>query len=34
MHSKSASIEIMMNDEADEVIEELYESFKKRYKKR
>ena len=31
MHSKSDSIEMMMNDEAEEVIEELFESLKKRY---
>ena len=30
MHSKSDNIEIMINDEADEVIEELVESLKKR----
>ena len=29
MHSKSDNIEIMMNNEADEVIEELFESLKK-----
>ena len=29
MHSKSDNIEIVMNDEADEVIEELFESLKK-----
>ena len=31
MHSESDNIEIMMNDEADEVIEELFETLKKRY---
>ena len=31
MHSKTDIIKIMMNDEADEVIEELFESLKKRY---
>ena len=31
MHSKSGSIEIMINDEADEVIEELLDSLKNRY---
>ena len=31
MHSKSDNIEIMMIDEVDEVIEELFESLKKRY---
>ena len=31
MHSESDSIEMMMNDEAEEVIEELFESLKKRY---
>ena len=31
MHSKSDNIEIMINDEADEVIKELYDSRKKRY---
>ena len=30
MHSKSDNIEIILNDEADEVIEELFESLKKR----
>ena len=28
---KSDNIEIMVNDEADEVIEEIFESLKKRY---
>ena len=31
IHSKSDNIEIMMNDETDKVIEELFESLKKRY---
>ena len=31
MHSKSDKIEIMMNDKADEIIEELYDSHKNRY---
>ena len=31
MHSKSDNIEIMMNDEADEVIKELFDSLKYRY---
>ena len=31
MHSKSDNIEIMINDEADEVIKELFDSFKNRY---
>ena len=31
MHSKTGDIEIMMNDEADEVVDELFESLKKRY---
>ena len=31
MHSKSDDIEIMMNDEADEVIKELFDSLKNRY---
>ena len=34
MHSKSDNIEIMMNGEADEVIEELFESLKKKYQNR
>ena len=29
MHSKSESIEIMINDELDEIIEEIFESLKK-----
>ena len=31
MHSKSDNIEIMINDEADEVIKELFKSLKKKY---
>ena len=31
MHSKSENIEIMMNNEADEIIEELFNSHKNRY---
>ena len=31
MHSISNNIEIMINDEADEVIKELFESLKNRY---
>ena len=31
MHSKSDSIEIMTNDEADEVVKELFDSLKSRY---
>ena len=31
MHSKSDNIEIMVNDEADEVIKELFESLKRRH---
>ena len=31
MHSKIDSIEIMMNDEADEVIKELFDSLKNGY---
>ena len=31
MHSKSDNIEIMINDDADEVIEELFKSLKNRY---
>ena len=27
MHSKSDNIEIMINDKADEIIEELFQSF-------
>ena len=32
MHLKSYNIEIMINDEADEVIEELFKSLKNRVK--
>ena len=31
MHSKSDNIEIMINDQADKFIKELFESLKKRY---
>ena len=31
MHSKSDNIEIMINDKADEVIKELFDSLKNRY---
>ena len=31
MHSKSDKIEIMINDEADEVIQEIFNSCKNRY---
>ena len=31
MHSKSDKIEIMINDEADEVIKELFDPLKNRY---
>ena len=31
MHSKSDSIEIMINDDAEEVIKELFDSLKNRY---
>ena len=31
MHSKSDNIEIMINDEADEVMEELFKSLLNRY---
>ena len=31
MHSKSANIEIMVNDKPDEVIEELFQSLLSRY---
>ena len=31
MHSKSDNLEIMINDEADEVIKELLDSFENRY---
>ena len=32
MHSKSDNIEIMINGEANEVIKELFDSLKNRYK--
>ena len=31
MHSKSDNIEIIFNDEADEVMKELFQSLKRRY---
>ena len=31
MHSKNGNIEIMINDEADEVMKELFDSLKNRY---
>ena len=31
MHSKIDNIEIMINDETDEIIKELFDSFKNRY---
>ena len=31
MHSKSDNIEIMINDDADEAIKNLFKSLKKRY---
>ena len=31
MHSKSYNIEIMINDEPDEVIKELFDALKNRY---
>ena len=31
MHSKKDNIEIMINDEADEIIKELFDSVKNRY---
>ena len=31
MHSKSGNIEIMINDETNEIIEELFQSLKDRY---
>ena len=34
MHSKSDNIEIMMGSETDEIIEDLFDSFLQRYKKR
>ena len=33
MHSKSDNIEIMISDEADEVMKNLFDSLKNRYKK-
>ena len=33
MHSESDNIEIIINDEADEVLKELFGSLKNRYKK-
>ena len=33
MHSKSDNIEVMINDEADEATEELFDSLKNRYQK-
>ena len=33
MHSKSDNIEIMMNDEADEIIEESFELLKRKISK-
>ena len=33
MHSKSDNIEIMISDEVDEVIKEIYDALKNRYKK-
>ena len=33
MHSKSDNIEIIINDEADEVIKELFDSLKNKYEK-
>ena len=33
MHSKSDNIEIMMNDEADEIIEERFELLKRKISK-
>ena len=32
MHSKSDSIEIMINDVVDDVVKELFDSLKNRYK--
>ena len=34
MHLKSANVEVMMGSEADEIIEELFESRLKRYHER
>ena len=31
MHSKGDNIEIMINDEVDEIIKELFDSLKNRY---
>ena len=31
MHSKSDKIDIMINDDADEAIKELFDTFKNRY---
>ena len=31
MHSKNGNIEIMINDKADEVMKELFDSLKNRY---
>ena len=31
MHSKSGNMEVMINDEADEIVKELSKSFKNRY---
>ena len=31
MHTKSNNVEIMMGNETDEIIEELFESFLKKY---
>ena len=31
MHSKIDNIEIMMNDKADEIVDELFDSLKNRY---
>ena len=33
MHSKCANIEIIINDEADEVVKGLFDSLKNRYQK-
>ena len=33
IHSKSDNIEIMINDEVDEIIKELFHSLKNRYQK-
>ena len=34
MHSKNDDAEIMINDEADELIEKFFQSLKKRYQKK